>query len=146
MQAADEHAGLCGSSLHVWYKALFQDLLQQWSSHSSSVLALHKSRQGPLRQEGAEAALAQLKQCGKAFSSLLTLNKVHLKRIQVRPLLFFVGFMKIVDLGRERGQGFRGDLHHSQQNANTGNRLVLCSGSPLMSAQYMLMAVDCWYV
>ena len=79
--------GLSGSSLHVWYKALFQELLQQWSSHANSVVALHKTRQGPLQQEGADAALNQLKQCGKAFASLLTLNKIHVKRIQV-PLPF----------------------------------------------------------
>ncbi|KAL3132722.1 hypothetical protein ABBQ32_009228 [Trebouxia sp. C0010 RCD-2024] len=77
------YPGLNGSSLHVWYKALFQELLQQWSSHANSVVALHKTRQGPLQQEGADAALSQLKQGGKAFASLLTLNKIHLKRIQM---------------------------------------------------------------
>ena len=76
-------AGLCGSSLHVWYKALSQELLHQWAAHAASVVALHKSRQGPLQQEAVDAALEQLKQCGKAFSSLLMLNKTHLKRIQV---------------------------------------------------------------
>ena len=75
--------GLSGSRLHVWYKALFQELLQQWSAHANSVLALHKTRKGPLQQEAADAALLQLKHCGRAFASLLTLNKIHLKRIQV---------------------------------------------------------------
>lgn len=76
-------AGLSGSSLHVWYKALFQELLQQWSCHGNTVAALHKTRQGPLQQEGANAALLQLQHCGKAFASLLALNKIHIKRIQV---------------------------------------------------------------
>ena len=66
----------------MWYKALSQDLLHQWAAHAASVVALHKSRQGPLQQEAVDAALEQLKQCGKAFSSLLNLNKAHLKRIQ----------------------------------------------------------------
>ena len=78
-------AGLSGSSLHVWYKALSQELLQQWAGHAAGVVALHKSRQGPLQQEAVDAALEQLKQCGRAFSHLLMLNKVHLKRIQVSP-------------------------------------------------------------
>lgn len=81
--AADGDAGLSGSSLHVWYKALFQEVLQQWSRHANSVVALHKTRQGSLQQEGAYAALLQLQHCGKAFANLLTLNKIHLKRIQV---------------------------------------------------------------
>ena len=58
-------------------------MLQQWSRHANSVAALHKTRQGPLQQEGADAALLQLQHCGKAFASLLALNKIHLKRIQV---------------------------------------------------------------
>ena len=81
--AAHGGAGLSGSSLHVWYKALFQEVLQQWSCHANSVVALHKTRQGPLQQEGAGAALLQLQHCGKAFAGLLALNKIHLKRIQV---------------------------------------------------------------
>lgn len=91
-------AGLNGSSLHVWYKALFQELLQQWSSHANSVVALHKTRQGPLQQEGADAALSQLKQGGKAFASLLTLNKIHLKRIQVCILIRFAFFSALGEL------------------------------------------------
>lgn len=83
-------AGLSGSSLHVWYKALSQELLQQWASHAGSVVALHKSRQGPLQQEAVDLALQQLKHCGKAFSHLLMLNKVHLKRIQVSPCQLWI--------------------------------------------------------
>lgn len=83
-------AGLCGGSLHVWYKALSQELLQQWASHAGGVVALHKSRQGPLQQEAVDSALHQLKHCGKAFSHLLMLNKVHLKRIQVSPCQLWV--------------------------------------------------------
>ena len=102
----------------MWYKALFQELLQQWSSHGNSVVALHKSRQGPLRQEGAEAALAQLKHCGRAFASLLTLNKVHLKRIQVGHLLFFTFGWREVDCRR--------DLIPSKLNAYVNTRLSFC--------------------
>jgi len=76
-------SGLSGSSLHVWYKALSQELLLQWATHAAGVVALHKGRQGPLQQEAVDSALEQLRQCGKAFSSLLLLNKAHLKRIQV---------------------------------------------------------------
>ena len=97
------HAGLCGSSLHVWYKALFQELLQQWSRHATAVVALHKARQGPLQQEGADAALAQLKQCGKAFAGMLTLNKVHLKRIQVQCLCCVTGLGIVLCFWQSQG-------------------------------------------
>ena len=79
-------AGLCGASLHVWYKAASQELLQQWTGHAAAVVALHKGRQRPLQQEAVQTALEQFKECSKAFSCLLHLNKTHLKRIQVcRP-------------------------------------------------------------
>ncbi|KAA6418674.1 MAG: hypothetical protein FRX49_11327 [Trebouxia sp. A1-2] len=77
------YPGLSGSSLHVWYKALSQELLLQWATYATGVVALHKGRQGPLQQEAVDSALEQLRQCGKAFSSLLLLNKAHLKRIQM---------------------------------------------------------------
>ena len=76
-------AGLCGASLHVWYKAVFQELLQQWAALASQVSKLHKAKWAPTHQEGVDAALAKLKQCSKTFSALLALNKVHIKRVQV---------------------------------------------------------------
>ena len=81
--AAAAAAGLCGASLHVWYKAASQELLQEWTSHATAVVALHKGKQGPLQQETVQSALDQFRQCSKAFSCLLHLNKAHIKRIQV---------------------------------------------------------------
>lgn len=78
------HAGLCGSSLHIWYKAVFQELLQQWCSLASQVSKLHKAKWALTHQQGVDDALQRLKQCSKTFSALLALNKVHIKRIQVR--------------------------------------------------------------
>ncbi|DBA96744.1 TPA: hypothetical protein ACH3X1_015586 [Trebouxia sp. C0004] len=77
------YPGLSGSSVHIWYKALSQELLLQWATHAAGVVAMHKGRQGPLQEEAVDSALEQLRQCGKVFSSLLLLNKAHLKRMQM---------------------------------------------------------------
>lgn len=77
-------AGLCGASLHVWYKAVFQELLQQWSALASQVSQLHKAKWAPTHQEGVDKAMQQLRHCSKVYSALLALNKVHMKRVQVR--------------------------------------------------------------
>lgn len=79
-------AGLCGASLQLWYKAVWQELLQQWTGLAGQVAKLHKAKWGLGHQEGVAQALALLKLCSKTFSTLLALNKVHIKRIQVSSL------------------------------------------------------------
>ena len=86
-------AGLCGASLQLWYKAVWQELLQQWTGLAGQVAKLHKAKWGPGHQEGVARALPLLKLCSKTFSTLLALNKVHIKRIQVSSLETRLSFL-----------------------------------------------------